>query len=71
MAFDINEARKIIEDAKQRGQIQDANAKPVPKPKAPLKPSAESTVIPDWLQQSIDAGPSDPGDSGNSESLFR
>ena len=58
MAFDINEARAIIEDAKKRGLIADPNSPtPVSAPKAavkaPPKPAASNAVIPDWLQKGI------------------
>jgi len=60
MAFDLNEARQIIEDAKKRGLISDANSPA--RPSAPAKPAAtkaqpkaaaSSAVIPDWLQKGI------------------
>jgi hypothetical protein len=56
MTFDINEARAIIEDAKKRGLIRTGNAGAATKPKAPLEHAAK-TIIPDWLQESIDEGP--------------
>ena len=55
MAFDINEARAIIEDAKKRGLIADPNS-PTPVKavaKAAPKPAASNAVIPDWLQKGI------------------
>jgi hypothetical protein len=60
MAFDINEARAIIEAAKQRGAIRDANSAPAATPASSPKPSNETSgdvVIPDWLQEGIRLGP--------------
>lgn len=60
MTFDINEARAIIEDAKQRGMIRasntDAAGSPTPSQK-PAKETAAHAVLPDWLQEGIRQGP--------------
>ena len=58
MAFDINEARAIIEAAKQRGMIREANAAafPVTPPKQ-AKETSGDVVLPDWLQEGIRLGP--------------
>jgi len=60
MTFDINEARAIIEEAKQRGLIKavntDADATPAATPKS-AKEASGDTVIPDWLQEGIRLGP--------------
>jgi len=67
MTFDINEARAIIEEAKQRGLIRTANqeaaAKPASAPAA-AKETSGDTVIPDWLQEGIRQGPLVRPDSG-------
>ena len=61
MTFDFNEARAIIEEAKQRGMIRAANTEPTAETPAtsqkPVIPSADNAVIPDWLQEGIRLGP--------------
>ena len=53
MAFDFNEARAIIEAAKQQGLIRPPGS-PDPAPKAPAQPSgAETEHLPDWLKKEI------------------
>ena len=77
MAFDINEARAIIEEAKKRGLISDANSQQAAKPaatsesasKTPAKNVASSAVIPDWLREAI-ADPSPQDDSNSRDSIF-
>ena len=67
MTFDINEARAIIEEAKQRGMIKAANADSSAGPAPALKPvkeTGDSAVIPDWLQEGIRQGPLTRPDSG-------
>jgi|GEM_PF-2830256 len=58
MAFDINEARAIIEDAKKRGMIRNEGAaeRPAAQPKV-AKEGATGAVLPDWLQEGIRQGP--------------
>ena len=59
MAFDINEARAIVEEAKKRGLIRGSDAKSFDsqqvqsgsKPDSP--PDAEIGHLPDWLQKGI------------------
>jgi hypothetical protein len=51
MAFDFNEARAIIEQAKQQGLIRNADS-PDPKPKA-SNPDAGGEDLPDWLKKGI------------------
>jgi hypothetical protein len=73
MAFDINEARQIIEDAKKRGLISAQGSKPAPAPVAPpastAKAPASSAVIPDWLKDAI-ANPPAPGETSSRDSIF-
>jgi len=59
MTFDINEARAIIEEAKQRGLIRAPGSESeVSKPPTQKKPDvAEETVLPGWLQEGIRQGP--------------
>lgn len=60
MTFDINEARAIIEAAKQRGMIKDQNSEPVASPvkgPKPLDKPAGNSILPDWLQEGIRQGP--------------
>jgi len=54
MAFDFNEARAIIEAAKQQGLIRPPGS-PDPAPKAPSaqSSSAETENLPDWLKKEI------------------
>jgi len=55
MAFDFNEARAIIEAAKQQGLIRPPGS-PDPAPKAPAAQSssaAETEHLPDWLKKEI------------------
>jgi hypothetical protein len=60
MNFDINEARAIIEAAKKRGAIREAgsNLPPVAAPQAP-EARAKEIVLPEWLQNGINAPASD------------
>ncbi len=59
MAFDINEARAIVEEAKKRGLIRGADAKPggsslqAAEAGAEAKVEAEIGHLPDWLQKGI------------------
>jgi hypothetical protein len=57
MAFDINEARAIVEEAKKRGLIRGANAPDSTTPQqAATGPKTEEDDIghlPDWLQKGI------------------
>ena len=68
MKFDINEARAIIEAAKQRGMIKTGEVNPAGNP-APSPGSVEGTsgkaVLPDWLQEGIRQGPLVRPDSGS------
>ena len=51
MAFDFDEARATVEEAKKRGLIRSAGAEPAaPDPKAKSEKSAGNIVLPDWLQ---------------------
>lgn len=75
MAFDINEARAIIEDAKKRGMIRtggDADsAKGGAAPAASSQPAKETetgAVLPDWLQEGIRRGPLSRSDDESLES---
>lgn len=55
MAFDFNEARAIIEAAKQKGLIREAGSpEPAAKPKASQnQPEAGEEGLPEWLKRSI------------------
>ena len=60
MAFDINEARAIIEDAKKRGMIRtgnEASSGTSAEPPKTVKEGTSGAVIPDWLQEGIRQGP--------------
>jgi len=67
MTFDFNEARAIIEEAKQRGIIKEANSGSAPNPAPSSKPVAEpagKAILPDWLQEGIRQGPLVRPDTG-------
>ena len=51
MAMDMDEARGIVEDAKRRGVIRSPGA--VPAQPGLQKKEINTTVLPDWLQESI------------------
>jgi hypothetical protein len=57
MAFDFNEARAIIEAAKQKGLIREAGSpEPVaksPKASQPNASEAGEEALPDWLKRGI------------------
>jgi hypothetical protein len=57
MAFDFNEARAMIEDAKKRGLIREPGSADTSSAESSAKPkSKEGTsgaVLPDWLQKEI------------------
>jgi hypothetical protein len=57
MAFDFNEARATIEEAKKRGLIRDQGSPDPVSRETPSKPKAtEGTsgeTLPDWLQKGI------------------
>lgn len=57
MAFDFNEARAIIEAAKQAGLIHPPGS-PTPAPKASNPIHVESENIPEWLKKEIREGKS-------------
>jgi hypothetical protein len=61
MAFDFNEARAIIEEAKKKGQILPSTGRPASKPLDSKEKAAKPTVIPDWLQENTSDSPSKPG----------
>ena len=52
MAFDFNEARAIIEQAKQQGLIRAAGS-PEPSPKSSKNSETEVEHLPDWLKKGI------------------
>ena len=71
MAFDFNEARAIIEEAKKRGIIREAGSErehrapaPAAAPKASPDDKATGAVLPDWLKEGINR----PSSSDRSES---
>jgi len=57
MAFDINEARAIVEEAKKRGLIRGSDAKSTTPRQAESESGsqrdAEIGHLPDWLQKGI------------------
>lgn len=57
MAFDFNEARQMIEDAKKRGLIRTSDsAAPDSQEHAPkAKPGEKTTptILPDWLREGM------------------
>ena len=57
MAFDFNEARATIEEAKKRGLIRPAGSPDVISPESATKGKSKEgtggTVLPDWLQKEI------------------
>lgn len=57
MAFDFNEARATIEEAKKRGLIRAADSTDpvIPKPSAKTKSEEQParTVLPDWLRDGM------------------
>ena len=57
MAFDINEARAIIEEAKQRGLIRDAGFAPIASKAKEPSEVIENEVLPEWLKEGIRQGP--------------
>jgi hypothetical protein len=52
MPMDMNEAREIVEDAKKRGLIR-APGEAAAAGKPDWKTTAGNTVLPDWLEESI------------------
>jgi len=64
MAFDINEARAIVEDAKKRGLIRGSDAKSTtpgqPESESASQQDADIGHLPDWLQKGIrEPGPTE------------
>ena len=64
----MNEARAIIESAKQRGMIKTGNpdsAVSLPPPTDSVEGTTGKTVLPDWLQEGIRQGPLARPESGS------
>ncbi len=57
MAFDINEARAIVEEAKKRGLIRGSDAGAISPQQSdsgsPPRADAEIAHLPEWLQKGI------------------